>query len=122
MLSPKKKNRLSGESSTLGSRPSSTKSEASIQEIKFNHLSNSREKNITLSADGSISVFWNKEQLEVHNDRGHKFAVSQLVANPILVTASTNCCAVVGQTENHNRVRFYLHTSPLAYSNCWMSR
>lgn len=102
-FSPPEKNRLSRESSTLGSPPSSAKSEAFAPDIKFNHLDNS-EKNVTLSADGSLFVFWNKEQLEVHDDGGYKTAVSHLVSNPMLVTASTNCCAVVGQKENCDTV------------------
>lgn len=115
-LTPKK-NRLSGESFTLSSQASSARSEASVQEIKFNYLDDN-EKNVTLSADGSISIFWNNEQLEVHHDGGHKVAVSNVVANPVLVLASTNCCAVVGQTGNHHEVRLYLYLSLLAYSNC----
>ena len=99
-----KKNRLSGESSTFGSPTSSAKSEAFTQDIKFNHLDNT-EKNITLSADGSLFVVWNKEQLEVHDDTGFKIAVSSLVSNPVLAIASRNCCAVVGNRENYDTVR-----------------
>jgi hypothetical protein len=98
-----KKDRLSRESSTLGTLSSSTKSEALLKDIKFTHLDNT-EKNTTLSADGSLFVFWDKEQLEVHDDRGYKTGVPKLIRNPILVTASTNCCAVVGKQENYDNV------------------
>lgn len=99
-----KKNRLSRESSTLGSIPSSAKSEAFIQDIKFNRLDDTA-KNTTLSADGSLFIFWNKEHLEVHDDRGYRVAVTNFVSNPMLVTAATNCCAVVGGKKDHDKVR-----------------
>lgn len=98
-----KQNRLSGESSTFGSTPSSAKSETFPQDIKFQHLDNAK-KNVTLSADGSLLVFWNSKQLEVRDDAGFKSLVSPLVENPVLAIASTNCCAVVSKKENYDTV------------------
>lgn len=100
----KKNNRLSSESSSLGSSPSSAKSEAFIQNIKLNNLG-TPETNVTLSADAMLFLFWNKDHLEVHNDKGYKRSVPDLVKNPVLVAASTNCCAVVGRAEPHDKVR-----------------
>ena len=98
-----KQNRLSRESSTRGSTPSSAKSETFPQDIKFKCLDNTK-KNVILSADGSLFVFWNTKQLEVRDDTGFKLLVSPLVETPTLAIASTNCCAVVSKRENYDTV------------------